>query len=691
MAGELLDPLSAAGIAQAAVARALAAQRGAEGSASAAGASATDAAASLAGVKAAFAGAGVNIRWSGPNGTVLQVLLKDGTYSAGVDLASTVPGPVGKTPNIQPGRTFVGEAGWSRQSGSPDEAPVFDLTLPAPIAGAGGWTPVPAFVADGARRVLEIVDWTGGTGTKPAAGLYVGTAGLVSDLASAVDLSPPALGGTVVHTGSPAIGHVAVFGADGDHIGDGGALSPFGAGLIAASTAAAVKALLALSVADVAGAAPLASPALMGTPTAPNPAAGDASTKLATTAFVSSAIAALINAAPAALDTLGEIAAQLANDESGVSALTNTVAGKLAKASNLSDLANAATARTNLGVAIGSNVQAWDADLDAIATLATTAFGRGLLTQASATTLKALLAIAAGDVSGLGGAATKNVGTTSGTVAAGDDSRFTAGGSAAPSAINPQALPYTAVAADKGKQLVLTGTGALSFPAACQTAGWWCWVKKADGNGQAVLTPTSTGTAPTIEGLPSICMYQESYVVWWDSANSVFRTAGRPKGIVNMGSTTVASATLAINITLGFNDPELRDMLLDGQNLVPSAADYGILRVQKSGTYQTSGYNIAVTYAGTSSSPNNAGVSTSLPLAYQVSTATASFKAALMAFASPANQTLESDAVNATPLTSQARGFHTGVSAAITGVQLSMSGGANINAGAIINQKGVRP
>lgn len=124
--------------------------------------------------------------------------------------------------------------------------------------------------------------------------------------------------------------------------------------------------------------APLDSPALTGAPTAPTPLTSDASTKIATTAFVDARLMVLINLAPSALDTLGELAAQMQADESGVAALTTTVSGKLTATLNLSDLTNPATARTNLGLGSAalqpsSAFQAADATLTALAAVATAA------------------------------------------------------------------------------------------------------------------------------------------------------------------------------------------------------------------------------------------------------------------------------------------------------------------------------
>ncbi|WP_018609439.1 pyocin knob domain-containing protein [Uliginosibacterium gangwonense] len=136
------------------------------------------------------------------------------------------------------------------------------------------------------------------------------------------------------------------------------------------------------------GYAPLASPALTGTPTAPTATAGTNNAQLANTAFVqaaiaaavSSAIASLVNNSPAALDTLNELATALGNDPNFATTITNALAAK-------APLASPALTGTPTGptAAAGTNN----------AQLATTAFVQaatgGKLTQAQTDALYAAL------------------------------------------------------------------------------------------------------------------------------------------------------------------------------------------------------------------------------------------------------------------------------------------------------------
>lgn len=186
----------------------------------------------------------------------------------------------------------------------------------------------------------------------------------------------------------------------------------------------------------------LAGPAFTGAPSAPTAAAATNSTQLATTAFVQTLVANVIGSAPAALDTLTELAAALGNDANYAATITAALAGKqpvdptltafagltggadklayftgtdvLAQATltafarTLLDDADQAAMRATLGVVPGTDVQAYDADLAAIAVLATTAYGRSVLTQADGTALRTL--------AGLGTVATFNTGTSGATI-----------------------------------------------------------------------------------------------------------------------------------------------------------------------------------------------------------------------------------------------------------------------------------
>ena len=118
---------------------------------------------------------------------------------------------------------------------------------------------------------------------------------------------------------------------------------------------------------------------------------GDAATLASAKAYADSTIQAVIGAAPAALDTLQEIAAQLASDESAVTALASTVAGKASASSvtaletlvNTKASADSVTTETNARIAgdaatLASAKAYSDAALAGKAAKATTLAGYGI-------------------------------------------------------------------------------------------------------------------------------------------------------------------------------------------------------------------------------------------------------------------------------------------------------------------------
>ncbi|EAX3595095.1 TPA: phage tail protein [Salmonella enterica] len=70
------------------------------------------------------------------------------------------------------------------------------------------------------------------------------------------------------------------------------------------------------------------SPTLTGIPKVPTPAVGNSTKQIANTEFVASSIAAIVDSAPAALDTLNELAAALGNDPNFATTMINALAGK---------------------------------------------------------------------------------------------------------------------------------------------------------------------------------------------------------------------------------------------------------------------------------------------------------------------------------------------------------------------------
>ena len=602
----VIDPASDAALASIALEEALSALAQAVVQARAAASSASSAEAAQAAIADLVAKVMVPYRWTD---TVLQLKLGDG-YGPGVDLEGP-EGPTGPVPAIAIGKVSEGDFAVARQPGSPDEAPVLDFTL---ARGNAGWTPVPAFVVDGSRIVLRIVDWTGGQGPKPAAGLYVGATGFVPAIANAVDLRGPVSG--VAITGTPTAGQLTVF--DGPtSVRAGGVLSAFGQSLIAAATASAVKQLLAVASGDITDATAVGRAVLTATTTATALSAIGAQAALGFTPE-NAANKAQANGY-AGLDSTGKVpTAQLPASVLGDvryagawNAATNSPAIPAASSANMGLYYVVQTAGTTsisgqadwqVGDWLVSNGTGWDKidNTDAVKSVAglvgavtavalktqlviastditdVTATGRSVLTAGTAAALTALLTALVGDT-GTGGTKGLVPAPAAGDAAAGKflraDATWAAPASSFPlSGISAKTAAYPIVAADKGVMFDLTGSFNMNLPAvsgASPSAPLYYHWRKRDGSG--VCTVTCAGSDTFANGRTSVSLYQE-HMTLVSFGGPWYSPPGGRQNYAEAGVYGFVNGAAGVQIGFCFGDGEARDVEIDFEALTGSTS-----------------------------------------------------------------------------------------------------------------------
>ncbi|MER6249398.1 beta strand repeat-containing protein [Streptomyces griseorubiginosus] len=209
------------------------------------------------------------------------------------------------------------------------------------------------------------------------------------------------------------------------------------------------------------------------------------------------------------------------------------ITGAAQKASNLSDLANTATARSNLGLggaavlgvgtATGTVAAGDDSRITGAAQKA-----QNLADLASASTARTNL--------GLGGAALLNVGTSAGTVAAGDDSRITSALTAAGGTIT-------------GNLNVSGNALGQNFPAAHGVAAW-CYDPALAVNS----TQLTAGTLYLVR-LNIAAALTATKIYWWVANTGSGATTNQNfVGLYDSSGTLLASA----NVDTGFSSATLK-------------------------------------------------------------------------------------------------------------------------------------
>ena len=225
--------------------------------------------------------------------------------------------------------------------------------------------------------------------------------------------------------------------------------------------------------------ADIASPTFTGTPSAPTAGAGTNTTQLATTAFVATAVANVIDSAPGALDTLNELAAALGDDANFSTTITNSIAAvqsdvdqneldadnaialKLDASAvsafglTLVDDADAATARTTLGLGTAATTASTDYATAAQGATADAALPASDVSAFGATLIDDADAAAARTTLGLGSAATT----------ASTDYATAAQGALADTAVQPAAISNIDNTSDANKPVSTATQTALDLKA----------------------------------------------------------------------------------------------------------------------------------------------------------------------------------------------------------------------------------
>ncbi len=366
--------------------------------------------------------------------------------------------------------------------------------------------------------------------------------------------------------------------------------------------------------------APLASPALTGTPTAPTPSAGDNSTKLATTAYLDAKLGA--NSGIATLDAGGHLtAAQIPASLVGAvvyqgtwNASTNSPAlasgvgtkGYYYKVGTAGTAAIDGNSQWNVGDTIIFDGTAWD-KIDGITNEVVTV--AGLYGNIASTALKSALAIGASDVSGLATVATTGAySSLSGTPAipaAQVNSDWNASSGVAqilnkPASMTPTAHASTHAAA--GSDPIAISASQVSGLAAVATSGAYSSLSGAPSLGTAAaLNVPSSGNATSgqvVTGADTRLTWTDNFSVsaqllanggftsdlsswgvsgWtWSASGATCTTAGGTLS-QSTGQTYAANTIYHVQVNLASNTGggSLNINLMNGGTAVAGAKLYG--------------------------------------------------------------------------------------------------------------------